>query len=513
MRSRSLCIATVLTIGAAATALTQTAAAEEGPAIRRVDRSVEFRKRGGPYRVSNVKLQRSLESVADYIHVANPQLRGALKPLLEKHIGPGPVGRSRESFKQLLERPRGDGGIYLGFAGPVKVSESTKRQQKQAVADLLHKVGPRTVYGTIHGGTLWDGFLRAAHEVGREKSYRQVSVGVMPLSGVPDLLQALDEGYQPERKMTGLAIVGEDYTDPEYTRFMAGLSDAMVVLGGNAGAAAEAEAASHKGKFAIGLPIGDQSESPAILKVEEGGRLSLTSVETAAQFIKNNIATPTARHPDSIWSSDKLFRHITDNRMVMSAFVGTSGSIHNAATATEILERFYETAFPSELRGRNGFNSGGTDVGFVPIAHKAAGEVFNVATLTEKGLEYRFAPFDKLVLKGTDWGDESKVTIESASHMVALGGGGQAEREIKGFLKLGDDGWSTLMNQGWPAGHVIALYDESVGGTTYKLFKEGFRHERLHYFPATEEGIAEAAKLHRELMRNTAAEVDRLGKR
>src|SRR3989339_2151228 len=165
-----------------------------------------------------------------------------LAPLLNQDCG---ITRTGLTLDELFRVNVGSGKLFAGYSGPIK--NANVNIQREAV-EILAKELTDVVGGVVHGATMW-GFVKEAHLSAVRSN--MLSVGVMPWYGVIDLLTVKDQLGEDFPKMDYLAISGDGYTD--HANLFGQRLDYLILLGGRAGALAEASSAKSYNKPVITL--------------------------------------------------------------------------------------------------------------------------------------------------------------------------------------------------------------------------------------------------------------------
>jgi hypothetical protein len=125
--------------------------------------------------------------------------------------------------------------------------------------------------------------------------------------------------------------------------------------------------------------------------------------------------------------------------------------------------------------------SGLTNLGVVEASYGAAKKYPDIETqgvASSNAIFFETAPVDKVVLVGNQWGAESPVFLNTINFLVGIGGGGQAEKELRWFISrqgegaLLAEGFFGTKKDGTKVPGAVDKIEPKAGGTRFSRADE-----------------------------------------
>ncbi|MCK4260816.1 MAG: hypothetical protein KAX49_17700 [Halanaerobiales bacterium] len=113
--------------------------------------------------------------------------------------------------------------------------------------------------------------------------------------------------------------------------------------------------------------------------------------------------------------------------------IGYSAQRFNKRKARKYIKRVFDFIDKQYIHTWKTVVLGLTDLGIPALAYREAvkkgWQTEGIAC--DKAFDYLCFPVNRTIIIGVDWGDESKVFLESLNILIRIGGGKQSIREIK----------------------------------------------------------------------------------
>ncbi|HCT84244.1 MAG: hypothetical protein DKM50_05480 [Candidatus Margulisiibacteriota bacterium] len=408
-----------------------------------------------------------LGKIAHRIYLDSEVLQ--LRRFMSHQFGINSRALTLEEFKRIYV---GDHLLKIGFSGPTNPSKEKIEEQSEAVSRIIGSLSNR-IGAVVHGGTMW-AFIRAAHIKAIEK--QKLSIGVMPWVGISDLLKIKDEIPENFPKMDYLAITGQGYED--HANIFAKALDFLVLMGGRSGALAEAVATTNQSKHVISLMMGNEQDEA--FQVFKNGIWYTDKVDEIAEFVENNLIPSQQLFKGRQVALHDFLKNTHDKIRV--GFAGNTGRKTDLGLHNQILSGLIDNIRPSFFTQMEAV-SGMTNVGGVRAYYEMAKEnnISRSGIMSSKGIGYKLADCDNMVVWGNEWGSESNIFLSSSDVLLVLGGGDQTAKEAEKALVSGG-----RFGSGIP---VIAIHDPLVGNWSYDSFNSmngSKRLSRAEYFSSSQ---------------------------
>lgn len=423
---------------------------------------------GKDFEMDSQEAMELLSRFAQRIYIQNPAWVQELAPLLNTGIGYGEVGIDRQAMLDLKPRR---GNLFASISGPTATTDpASVTKQKNAATRIVEDLSGM-VDGVVHGATHWT-FITDADLAAINK--KKLSIGVMPEMGLWDLKTAAQHLPADFPRMHYLGIEGRDYS--EHVSLFGSLPSIAYLLGGRKGAKAETQVVSRQNKPVICFDVEGGAHA---INTFEGGKIVLPSLDQVIAFTTANMMPGQRQFFGKTIEFDEFDRDLHNRKVINLGFASTSGAFTNYPIFRKVLTEVMDYGIPVDLLDRVELTSGGTRYGGVWEAYEvaAAKGIKTNGLMCGQGLALPWANADRVVYVGDEWGDESSRFKYISNILLAFSGGPQTKQEIKESAQAG--GRYPQWGGGIP---VVAIYDETIGGATYDLFKEGYEHPNIKYF-------------------------------
>lgn len=404
----------------------------------------------GETRLDPVETAKLLRKVADRIYM--DEIPNGLRPLMNQQLGFTRRGMGLDEFRSIYT---GD-GLKLGFAGPTNPHKIDSSAQKKAVQDIIGGLH-QWIDAIVHGATMW-AFIGDAHA--EAIKHQKLSIGIMPWVGLNDLkiMESCGAFGDDFKKMDYLGISGAEYGD--HANLFADSLDVTILLGGRDGALSEALATARRDKPVVSLLM-DQNDP--VFQTYTDGIWYTKEAGDIVKFTTNNLLKDQRLFKGKHVSIHQFMSETDDKLRV--GFAGNSGRKSDLGRQKAIINQLLlstDSRFHGQIEGVSGM----TNLCGVRAFYEALEDlrINSSGIMSEKGLGYKLANAQRMVVWGSDWGNESDVFLRSIDILIALGGGGQTGNEIKAALKRGG-----RSGKGIP---VIAMSDPIVGNWTFDNFRK-----------------------------------------
>ncbi|MDD5456229.1 MAG: hypothetical protein PHV30_04265 [Candidatus Margulisbacteria bacterium] len=398
-----------------------------------------------------------LAGLTDRIYM--DEIPPGLGRFMNKTLGLTRRGMSLQEFRDIYT----GGGLKLGFAGPTNPAKINSQSQSKAVKTIIEGLNNWTD-AIVHGGTMW-AFIKDAHLQAVKNN--KLSIGIMPWKGIEDLLHLQAQGAFSKDfpKMDYLAIAGENYTD--HVNIFGHTVDMLCLLGGRSGSLSEALATSRLNKPVVSLYLNPDDE---VFKVFNNGIWYTEDPNEVVEFTKNNLL-PDQRLFKGTHISWHRFMKETHDKLRLG-FAGNSGRKTDVGRHKLILSSLMLNTNPKYHDLLENV-SGMTAIGGVKSFYEVSNEM-NISSsgiMSSKGIGYKLANTQRMIVWGSEWGSESEVFLQSIDILLILGGGGQTATEAALALSKGG-----RRGNGIP---VLAIVDPLVGNWSFNSYNKINGAQRL----------------------------------
>lgn len=365
------------------------------------------------------------------------------------------------------------GGVCADKIDGVTVNITDGRYDEfveQSVAGLRD-----TLSCVIFGGTYWS-WMPALARTAVKKAQVPI-MGIMPVQGLYDLYRVrhLFEGDDPVPKMHYLALIGESYSNAQYTTFMASCADGLINIGGRDGARAEVDAFLNTRRPVFLAPVELPPDQDWLSGQVFDGLTYPRDTGTLVNMLSNDFHTSETpvggsglSFREHINTEEFTARHIRD---VTVGIVSTSGSVTDTHRLGRVVDPLFQGVQRKTWYDRTGLHNtvvlgGMTAAGGIHRTYDAAlkAQLATAGIMTWKGADYQLVRGVKeMIIVGEDWGQESDDFVDLVDVMVVLG------------PPKGKQGWDEAVRAMQKGKPVVIMHDPFLAPDTF-LIEDGAEH-------------------------------------